>query len=290
MLALSSALHSRFVRAYPPGAFYSPIPADESIPERIDRARKDVPGIALHEDAQLALLGKLALWHDDLPFRDHPQPGLRFHFDNEYYSWCDAVVLYGMLRHFRPRSVMEVGSGFSSALMLDTRERFLDPATRLTFIEPFPERLETLLRPGDRAACEILVKKVQEVDLAAFDRLDANDILFVDSSHVVKLGSDVAWIVFEVLPRLSPGVVIHFHDVAWPFEYPLPWLHAGRAWNEAYFLRSFLEYNDRFRILFFNDFMLAHHADAVRAALPLATRESSFALTQPASSLWMVKV
>jgi predicted O-methyltransferase YrrM len=280
----SSALRSRFLSAYPPGGFYSPVPAEGDIPADVPKNAKEIPAIELREGEQLELLQRIAC---ENPFPDEPQEGFRFHLDNEYYSYCDASVLHAMLRHYRPRRVVEVGSGFSSAVMLDTRDRFLDRGTELTFIDPHPERLQSLLRDDDAAT--VLAQKVQDVDLAVFEQLRENDFCFVDSSHVVKLGSDVAWIVFEILPRLASGVVIHFHDVPWPFEYPMHWLRAGRAWNEAYFLRSFLQYNDRFPILFFNDFMATHHAQAMRAHLPVSMKKSRYPLTLPASSLWLVK-
>jgi hypothetical protein len=287
--AAAVAMRSRFLRSYPPGSFYSPIPADDDIPSAVDKSSKDIPGVDLREDAQLALLDDLARVYRDVPFSDHASQELRFHFDNEYYSYCDAVVLFAMLRHFKPRRVVEVGSGFSSAVMLDTRDWFLERDTHLTFIDPYPERLESLLRPDDRARCTVLAKKVQDVPLSTFTELEANDILFVDSSHVVKVGSDVAWIVFEILPRLAPGVIVHFHDIPYPFEYPLHWLRAGRAWNEAYVLRSFLQFNHAFEILFFNDFMATFHGDRVRETMPAAMKPSSFELTVPASSLWLAR-
>jgi predicted O-methyltransferase YrrM len=280
---------SPFIRSYPPGTFYSPIPAAEDIPARIDKSSKDVPGVDLREAEQLQLLQDLARSYTDLPFADHESTDRRFHLDNEYYSYFDAIVLYTMLRHSQPKRVVEVGSGFSSAVMLDTRDLFLARDTHLTFIDPYPERLESLLRPDDRGRCDVLAQKVQDVDLSVFTRLQAGDILFVDSSHVVKVGSDVAWIVFEILPRLAPGVLIHFHDIPYPFEYPLHWLRAGRAWNEAYVLRAFLQFNRDFEIRFFNDFMATFHADAVREQMPAALKPSSFALTVPASSLWLAR-
>lgn len=288
--AAIDARRSPFLAAYPPGTFYSPVPGIADIPPVVDVAREAIPGVELDEAAQLSLLHELRAFAADLPFRDGPVNGLRFHLDNEYYSYGDAIVLAAMLRHLRPKHVIEVGSGFSSAVMLDTRDGFLDPATQFTFIDPYPERLRSLLRPADARRCTIFTNKVQDVDLSAFGELQANDILFVDSSHVVKLGSDVAWILFEILPRLAPGVVVHFHDVPWPFEYPLSWARAGRAWNEAYFLRAFLEYNAAFRILFFNAFMATRHRDEMLEQMPLAMKPSRYALTVPASSLWLVKV
>jgi hypothetical protein len=280
---------SPFIRSYPPGTFYSPIPADADIPASIDKTTREIPGVDLREAAQLQLLGELARSYGELPFGDQESAERRFHLDNEYYSYFDAITLYTMLRRFQPKRVVEVGSGFSSAVMLDTRDLFLERETHLTFIDPYPERLESLLRPDDRDRCDVLAQKVQDVDLSVFTRLQANDILFVDSSHVVKVGSDVAWIVFEILPRLAPGVLIHFHDIPYPFEYPLHWLRAGRAWNEAYILRAFLQFNRDFEIRFFNDFMATFHADAVREQMPAALKASSFDLTVPASSLWLAR-
>jgi hypothetical protein len=267
----------------------SPIPSDEDLPASIDKTTKNVAGVDLREDAQLALLEDLGRVYRDMPFGDSATSELRFHLDNEDYSYFDAIVLYTMLRHTRPRRVVAIGSGFSSALMLDTRDWFLDRDTQLAFIDPHPEELESLLRRDDRERCSILPKKVQNVDLAVFTELEANDILFVDSSHVVKIGSDVAWIVFEILPRLKPGVIVHFHDIPYPFEYPLHWLRAGRAWNEAYVLRAFLQFNSEFEIRFFNDFMATFHGDAVRERMPAAMKASSFELTVPASSLWLAR-
>jgi hypothetical protein len=287
--AAAVALRSRFLRSYPPGGFYSPIPSDDDIPSSIDKSTKKIAGVDLREDAQLALLEDLARVYRDMPFGDTATPELRFHLDNEYYSYFDAIVLYTMLRHVKPRRVVEIGSGFSSAVMLDTRDWFLDRDTHLAFIDPYPERLESLLRRDDRERCSILPKKVQDVDLAVFTELEANDILFVDSSHVVKVGSDVAWIVCEILPRLAPGVIVHFHDIPYPFEYPLHWLLAGRAWNEAYVLRAFLQFNSEFEIRFFNDFMATFFGDAIRERMPAAMKPSSFELTVPASSLWLAR-
>lgn len=162
-----------------------------------------------------------------------------------------------MMRRARPARVIEVGSGFSSLAMLDTNERFFDGAVELTFIEPNAERLLSQLRPGDERRAEIITSPVQEVDLSGFERLSAGDILFIDSSHVAKVGSDVNHLVFSVLPRLAPGVLVHFHDVPYPFEYPEDWIHYGFAWNEAYLLRALLQFNSAFRIVLWNSYVAA---------------------------------
>ena len=106
------------------------------------------------------------------------------------------------------------------------------------------------------------------------------DILFIDSSHVAKIGSDVVYLMTEVLPQLRPGVLVHFHDVFWPFEYPEEWVQEGRAWNETYMLKAFLQFNERFRILLFCSYLALHHRAVLEQHLPLALKNSG-------GSLWL---
>jgi predicted O-methyltransferase YrrM len=155
------------------------------------------------------------------------------------------------MRHFRPRRIVEVGSGFSTAAMLDTIDR--DPAlgsTKITCIEPYSKRLRWLLRKQDsEGRVTVIDDVVQTVEPKFFESLEENDILFIDSSHCAKVGSDVNHLFFEVLPRLRPGVLIQVHDIGYPFEYPKSWILSGRSWNEAYLLRAFLQFNDRFALV-----------------------------------------
>ena len=271
---------------YPPGHFHSPVPDLEEVRARdaeiFDRPA-ELTGIDLRADAQLALVDELGRYAADQPFGAEPTDGLRYHYDNDYFGWGDGLVLFCMLRHLRPARVVEVGSGFSSALMLDTAERFLDPAPDLVLIEPNPERLQDLLRDGDRERVTLLHRPVQAVDRALFDRLEPGDMLFIDSSHVIKIGSDVNQLLLEVVPRLRPGVHIHVHDIIWPFEYARKWVYQGRAWNEAYLLRALLVGNPRLRIELWSSQLAACHKERVGAALPLWLRDSG-------TSMWLETV
>ncbi len=194
-----------------------------------------------------------------------------------------------MLRHFKPKTIVEIGSGFSSAEMLDINDHFLGGQTSFHFIEPYPDRLYSLLSPDDRARCTIHEKPVQFIDPKVFTQLRENDILFIDSSHVAKKQSDVNHLLFEVLPLLQKGVIVHIHDIFWPFDYPDRWIEGGRAWNEAYFFRAFLQYNPTFEVLFFNSFLLSRHRDLLAKHLPSAVKDSSFPDTFGNSSLWLKK-
>jgi hypothetical protein len=244
---------------FEPGHFYSPIPSREDAERAVSVAATrmaDRPiGLNLNTEAMIALWHQIAPEMADIPFGDHKDAnGFRYHFLNEMYSYGDAAVYYGMIKHFKPKRIIEIGSGYTSALALDARE-ILKREIELTFIEPYTDRLDGLLRGSDRQTSTIIKKKVQEVDLDVFKVLEANDILFIDSSHVAKVGSDVCFEIFEILPILRPGVIIHFHDCFWPFEYPREWaVDQNRAWNELYFLRAFLAFNNAFEILYFNGY------------------------------------
>jgi hypothetical protein len=173
-----------------------------------------------------------------------------------------------------------MGSGFSSASMLDTNDRFFGGSIDFTFIDPDTTVLDGLLRSDDRARVRIMRSPMQDVPLATFDVLEPNDILFVDSTHVSKTGSDVNRIVFELLPRLRSGVYVHFHDVFYPFEYPKEWIYEGRAWNEDYMLRAFLEFNNAYAVVLFGTYLARFHRDVLARTMPMV-------LENPGGALWL---
>ena len=268
----------------PPGHFYSPIPDANEVAAHLARLGpaifRAIPGIDLDD----ALITKT--WDDLLPlmrqapFQDEANASHRYHWQNAFYSYGDAAFYDALIADRRPARIIEIGSGFSSALALDTRD-LLHLETQLTFIEPYPDILQTLLRPGDGEQTRLIRDRVQNVDTALFAELDTNDILFIDSSHVLKTGSDVCFELFEILPSLKPGVIVHFHDVFYPFEYPQAWvLHQNRAWNELYALRAFLMYNRAFKIFFFNDYFRQRFPDRVASSQTVFGRN-------PGGGLWL---
>jgi hypothetical protein len=269
-----------------PGHFYSPVPDAAEAADRLRRLEGPPPstvgGIAIDEVAMRHLWEILVRGMTDCDFTEQKRDDRRYYYDNEFYSYGDALVFRSMLKNFVPRRLIEIGSGFSSAVALDTRDACGAPR-EMTFIEPHPERLRALLREGDAAGTRLLVSRVQEVDPDLFAGLQAGDFLFVDSSHVVKTGSDLHHILFEVVPRLAKGVILHFHDVFWPFEYPATWaVDQLRGWNEVYFLRAFLTGNLDFEITFFNDYYAKLNAASVAESAPLFARN-------PGGGLWLRK-
>jgi hypothetical protein len=270
----------------PPGHFYSPLPNLLDIKKNREalftRDRTACPGIDLHVHDQINLIKSLTKYYDQMPFLEDKQNGYRYYFNNSYYGHGSAIILYSLLRHYTPKRVIEVGSGFSSAAMLDINEHFLNNSILFSFIEPYPERLLSLLTDNDKKRHQIYTKPVQQVSNSIFSELENNDILFIDSSHVAKIGSDVVLLMTEILPILNKGVIIHIHDIYWPFEYPENWILSGRAWNEAYIIKSFLQFNSSFRILLFNSFLSIHYKSLMEENLPLFIPDSG-------SSLWIIK-
>lgn len=248
-----------------PGHFYSPIPSIDEVRAReasiFGEPPQSLPGIDLNLDRQLALVRDLAVHSSPFPARR--DSAYRYWFENDSYGYADGVMLYGMLRHVRPKRVIEIGCGMSSALMLDT-----DPSIDFTFIDPDPAVLQSVAREGDLK--KLMRKPLQDVPIETFDALRRNDILFIDSTHVAKTGSDVNRIVFDILPRLASGVVVHIHDIFYPFEYPREWVYEGRAWNEDYIVRAFLEFNSAFSIVLFANYLYRMHRETLAAAMPLA--------------------
>ena len=240
----------------------------------------DIPGVDLNRAGQVEVFEAMAQFYDDVVFSTGSLGGARFRFDNPNFSYGEAITLACLLRHVRPQRVIEIGSGHSSCALLDLNELYFSNQIDCSFIEPFPELLYTLLQPSDLDRITVMAQPVQTVGMDAFAGLNDGDILLVDSTHVCKTGSDVNVILFDLLPALKPGVWVHFHDVYYPFEYPREWVYAGRAWNEAYVLRAFLQYNRSFEIAFYNQYFAFAEMNRLRACMPLCAQH-------PGSSLWL---
>jgi hypothetical protein len=261
----------------PAGHFYSPLTSSVDVARAVGAPTLHA-GVDMRERQQLELAGKLAPQWAELPQERRWTAGGQ----NDQFALADAAVYSSMLRFLRPGRVVEVGSGYSSAVALDVRDDFaLDMA--LTFVEPYPERLERLLTKADRGTVEVRRELVQETPMAVFERLQAGDLLFIDSSHVVKAGSDVEHLLFRVLPRLPVGIHVHIHDVFWPWQYPNGWLRAHRSWNELYAVHAFLAYNASWQIELMSDWLWQEHPELVAQHL-------TGAAGQRPGSLWLRRV
>ena len=252
--------------------YYEPIPDFSTITSEQLERRREFRSIDFRWDEQLQLLRDLARYRDE--FED---------IENGFFNGFDAAVYYSLIRHLKPNRVIEIGSGYSTRFAHKALTRNAGNGT-LTCIEPNPDRLN-----GNRSNIELIQQRVEEIDVDFFSRLEANDILFIDSSHTVKFGSDVCYEFLDVLPVLQPGVWVHVHDIFFPHDYPAEWILKRRlALNEQYLLEAFLSFNDSFAPQLANHWLSLEHSDAV-ARLWTKHLQASPADTK-ASSFWMKRV
>lgn len=280
-VALSERLR---LEAWPPGHYYSVIPDFE-------RAANERPACGYDSSLLQTLdLNPASMRTEILKLIDRSEmlrgflrrPELTFDTDNEFFSRLDALYLIGMVDTYRPKQIIELGGGHTTDLFLDCLDYFDLKATRLTTIEPFPDRLAGA---SNHPQMKLLPVNAENADLALFETLEAGDILFIDSSHVVKSGSDVLHIFTKILPRLSSGVLVHFHDIYLPDDYPVSWFAERRAWNESYFLQTFLMYNNAFKIIF-----AAHFAGVSGAAELAVLTEKTGVSCVGGGSFWLQRV
>ncbi|WP_331375994.1 class I SAM-dependent methyltransferase [Sinorhizobium chiapasense] len=268
----------------PPGHFGSPIvnsrDVDEFVINREKNKKSEFPDF--NNSEMDIFFEEISTFFEKVAFLGSKCSNKRYTDSNELFNLGDAYTLASIMASVKPRKFVEIGSGYSSACALDTVETFkID--TEFTFIEPYPKRLYSLLTEQDTARCKIVEKPVQAVDPDVFESMKANDILFIDSSHIMKTGSDVSHEFFEILPALQPGVIVHFHDIFAGWEYPEVWIRENnRSWNEMYALRAFLMYNNRFKILFFNDYFWKSRTEKIKKT-PLGS------LNDPGSGIYLRK-
>lgn len=282
---ISKSMKSKGI--FPPGHYYSPVPSVSELKKNESRIWRSelsqkIEGIDLNIAEQLQLFDEFKKYYKDLPFKENRSEHFRFHLNNDYYPYLDAICLYCMIRKTKPQQIIEVGSGYSSALMIDTNERYFNNQIKIKFIEPNPQRLLSLMKKKDKNQYIISPKNVQDCPIEGFFCLKENDILFIDSSHISKIDSDVNYILFEILPKLNKGVFIHFHDIFYPFEYPKEFIYNGMFFNENYLLRAFLEYNPAFKIAFFNTYLKLFFREKFEKEMPLCLKSIG-------GSIWIKK-
>jgi hypothetical protein len=268
-----------------PNHFYSPIPDTSSLQEHPPTTQPGMAGINWQVEGQLDLLQRVfqtfAGEYNTIPTQKTPElPSYTFHFNNGMYDYLDALVLYCMIRHLQPKLVLEVGSGYSTRLI--AQAALCNKSTEVVVIEPYPD---AVLQDGFPGLNVLVTKEVEQVELSQFEQLGENDVLFIDTSHVVKTGGDVNYLYLEVLPRLRKGVVVHIHNIFLPEDYPMRWItERTLLWNEQYLLQAFLVNNTDFQIMFANNYMRTHHLDQIKLTFPSCPR------LDYAQSFWMQRI
>ncbi len=231
-----------------PRTYYSPLLLKEEIDLTILERRRRLPGIRLNEQGAQDLIGKISPYGAELESVPYESDGTApFWFANDWFNDFDAASLYALLRHLKPKRYVELGCGYSSLMSSRALSRNLTEgfACDVVYSDPHPRLdIAKLLTCG-----RLIQQRVQDVPFELFTSLEAGDVLFIDTSHVVKFQSDVVHAVVTILPSLKPGVWIHFHDVFTPYDYPLEWLtHSRFSNNEQYAIEAMLSGGDRYDV------------------------------------------
>ncbi|MHC5057766.1 MAG: class I SAM-dependent methyltransferase [Planctomycetota bacterium] len=272
-------------------AYYgTPIPNTRELGDALWANPSALPGLDMNEKGQLELLALLESGFKDeysALARDGAWVPKGVRPRDVLFNSPDAEVAYAMVRHLKPRRIVEIGAGFSTLVLAKALEANRESAgaaggdtPELVANEPYPKRF---LRKGLPDFVRLNVRRAQDVPLSDFEELGANDILFIDSSHIVKIGSDLHYLVLEVLPRLAEGVAVHFHDISMPLEYPRSEV-VGKQYffNEQYFLQAFLAFNDAFDVALASRYLQLRHPDRFEQAFGTGAGGG-------ASSLWLVR-
>ncbi|HKW17900.1 MAG TPA: class I SAM-dependent methyltransferase [Terriglobales bacterium] len=252
-----------------PNHFYWPVPDVAELERREWPIYAAPPGCNFRMREQVELVKNVSSHYvPELNWSVTETPDC-YHYQNGFFECVDAEIAYCMVRHRKPRRIIEIGSGYSTRVMAQAlRANFERDGVRgdLITVDPYPERLP---KDGLGDVVTVVPERVQRLDLSLFEMLGPDDILFIDSSHVVAVGSDVVREYLQILPRLNPGVLVHVHDIFLPSDYPRSAVLENLwFWSEQYLLQAFLTFNPEFEVLWSASAMQLSHAQLLEKSFP----------------------
>ena len=262
-----------------PVHYYEPIPDTRTLGDEVWDKHYELEGVDMNRGMQLEFLRNVfprfqSEWNQ-IPVTLAEAKG-EFYLGNGRFGNLDPLIAYCLVRHFRPNRIIEVGGGYSTLLLAMAAQR--NGNTALACIEPYPVDPLRADLPGLEA---LIGTRVEKVGLHFFEQLEAGDLLFIDSSHTVRIGGDVNYLFLEVLPHLKPGVIVHVHDIFFPFEYSRKWVKEQRRfWTEQYLLQAFLAFNSEFEVLVGTGYLVASWPEELQATF-------SHSPEQKGGSFWM---
>ncbi len=252
-----------------PNHYYWPVPDVEQLETR-QWSSSSMCGIDLRTEGQLRFLQKVVTqYQSELNFPEAPNGVAAYHHNNGYFETVDAEIAYCMVRHFQPRRIIEIGTGFSTLLFQAALRKNAESKGRQGELLTIDHDRQKVKAAADSITASVMVRPVQEVDWSVFSALKKDDILFLDSSHVVGVGSDVVHEYLEILPRLNRGVLIHAHDIFLPADYPREAVLDHLCfWSEQYLLQAFLAFNHDFEVIWGSSAMQLFQREALEQAFP----------------------
>jgi hypothetical protein len=259
--------------------YYEPLIDYRRLPKKKPNTNLD-----LRESAQLRFLDQFNYQNELIEIPRIKKSENQYYYHNLSFGAGDAELYYSIIRYYKPKKILEVGSGFSTLLALEAIKKAKEEDTSfdctLTCIEPFEmDFLESL-------NVTLVRELVENVSPTIFDSLSEGDILFIDSSHIIRPGGDVTYLILEILPKVPVGVFVHFHDIFTPHHYPADWLqNEYRLWNEQYLLEAFLSGNSAFEIICSFNHLFVTHQQAVFSKFPVLKEGGG-----SAGSFWLKKI
>lgn len=285
---LYNAMRERGVYVLP-DHYYRPFVNPKTLPENFWSSRSSLAGWSVDEEASFVWAeNDLDVYFKDLrsflPVNKDDKPDSRLYLINGTYMAVDAHMYYALIRHLKPKRIIEVGAGFSTLFAYEALKRGdLFASTELNVVEPYPE---AIIKEGLESVAKVRREFVQNVEPEYFDQLEAGDILFIDSTHVVKEGNDVLYLYLEILPRLKPGVYVHVHDINLPEPYPSCYLDYGWFWNEQYLLQAYLINNSKVKILWPGNYLMCKNPERMLKLFPdIKDMRAVYPLSGP-SAFW----
>ena len=265
-----------------PDHYYEPLINPRKHLTRSLRNDRELPGINMNTTGQLSLLAKFNYNNELIKFPLEKSNEIAFYYQNNSYESGDAEYLYNIIRHFKPKTLIEIGSGYSTLMAknaIDKNKEDITYTCRHICIEPYEQPWL------EKTGVTLLRKKVETIEKSLFMELEANDILFIDSSHVIRPQGDVLFEFLELLPLLKPGVIIHVHDIFTPKDYPDEWIYTHKLWNEQYLLEAFLTCNEHFTIIGALNYLAHHYRDELAAKSPIFAGQTG----REPGSFWMIR-
>lgn len=280
-----------------PVHFYEPVPDSRDFAPDIFERESALTGIEMNQDEQISLLNEFCFDYKQeyCNFGYGSSESIEdFYFENEQFETVDAEILYCMVRHFKPKNIIEIGSGFSTRITAAAiRQNSAENSyytCNFVCVEPYRKDLIDKIPE----VTKIIPSRVESLPIDTFKILDENDILFIDSSHIINVYNDVCFEYLDVFPILNKGVLVHVHDIVLPQQYCEYWYDAKFFWNEQYLLQAFLSFNKSFKILWAGNLMHLKHSNRLANAFPsyLRFKNSSDSRRQKQGhkSFWIQRV
>ena len=263
--------------------YYEPLYKTQKLKPLSDS--RPLPGIDFNEKGQIGLLKKFTYQDEllDIP-RMKKESKIAYSYDSGSFGSGDSEFLYNIVRYYKPQKILEIGSGASTLMVKNAlvKNKLEDNAYKCQHICIEPYEAPWLEKIG----VDVRRERVENIDKAVFNQLNEGDILFIDSSHVIRPQGDVLFLYLEIIPSLPPGVLIHLHDIFTPRDYLEEWVvDQVKLWNEQYLLEALLIHNAKLEVIGSLNFLKHHYPKEICSACPVL--EEQFAFREP-GSFWLL--